>query len=67
MIVMFKLSTKNLIRKMLTVDFRKRIYAREALDHTWFKTASSEPVVDKQLMKDALDNLKGFNATQKMQ
>lgn len=58
---------KNLIRKMLTVDFRKRIYAREALDHAWFKTASSEPTIDRNLMKDALDNLKGFNATQKMQ
>lgn len=54
---------KNLIRKMLTVDFKQRIYAREALEHSWFKTASSEPVVDRKLMKDALDNLKGFNAT----
>jgi hypothetical protein len=52
---------------MLTVDFKKRIYAREALDHAWFKSASSQPIVDRNLMKDALDNLKGFNATQKMQ
>ena len=58
---------KNLIRKMLTVDYKKRIYARDALEHTWFQTASSKPVVDSGLMKEALDNLKGFSATQKLQ
>lgn len=49
---------KSLIRKMLTVDYKKRIYAREALEHIWFKAASSEPIVDRSLMKEALDNLK---------
>ena len=58
---------KNLIRKMLTVDYRKRIYAREALEHIWFRAASTEPIVDRELMKEALDNLKGFSATQKLQ
>ena len=52
---------------MLTVDFRKRIYAREALEHIWFKAASAEPVIDRGLMKEALDNLRGFSATQKLQ
>ena len=52
---------------MLTVDFKKRVYAREALEHGWFKAASAQPIVDRALMKEALDNLKGFNATQKMQ
>lgn len=52
---------------MLTVDFKKRVYAREALEHVWFKAASAQPIVDRSLMKEALDNLKGFNATQKMQ
>lgn len=58
---------KNLIKKMLTVDYRKRLYAREALDHIWFKSASAAPIVDRELMKEALDNLKGFSATQKLQ
>ena len=58
---------KNLIRKMLTLDHKKRIYARDALEHSWFKTASKEPVIDHNLMKEALDNLKGFSATQKLQ
>lgn len=52
---------------MLTVDFKKRVYAREALAHVWFKAASAQPIIDRSLMKEALDNLKGFNATQKMQ
>lgn len=52
---------------MLTVDFKKRVYAREALEHVWFKAASAQPIIDRSLMKEALDNLKGFNATQKMQ
>ena len=52
---------------MLTVDYKKRIYARDALDHIWFKAASTEPIIDRSLMKEALDNLKGFNATQKLQ
>ena len=52
---------------MLTVDFKKRVYAREAREHVWFKAASAQPIVDGALMKEALDNLKGFNATQKMQ
>lgn len=56
-----------MIRKMLTVDFKKRVYAREALEHVWFKAASAQPIIDRSLMKEALDNLKGFNATQKMQ
>lgn len=58
---------KNLIRQMLTVDFKKRIYARQALQHEWFKGASTAPVVDRTLMREALDNLKGFSATQKLQ
>ena len=52
---------------MLTVDYKKRIYARDALAHSWFKTASTEPVVEAGLMREALDNLKGFSATQKLQ
>ena len=52
---------------MLTVDYKKRIYARDALDHIWFKAASAEPLIDRNLMREALDNLKGFSATQKLQ
>lgn len=52
---------------MLTVDYKKRVYAREALEHVWFKAASSQPIVDRNLMKEALDNLRGFSATQKLQ
>ena len=28
---------KNLIKRMLTVDYAKRVYARDALEHDWFK------------------------------
>ena len=60
-------AAKNLIRRMLTVDYAKRVYARDALEHDWFKQASTTPLVDRTLMKEALDNLKGFSATQKLQ
>ena len=53
---------KSLIGKMLNTDYKKRIYAREALMDPWFKNAS-KVAIDKQFMKDALSNLKNFSAT----
>ena len=59
-------SAKNLLTKLLTVDHKKRVFAREALQHEWFKNASNKPI-DRKIMKEALDNLRDFSATQKLQ
>ena len=51
---------KDLLRnKLLAYSQDRRASARRALAHPWFKNAPSSPV-DKQLMKDTLNNLKTF-------
>lgn len=43
-------SAKDLIRKMLTYDFNKRISAKECLEHPWFKeTEGQDQVLDVNL------------------
>lgn len=44
---------------MLKYDYKNRISARESLDHEWFKNAPSK-AIDKDLMKNTLQNLKTF-------
>ena len=56
---------KKLIKKMLTYDYRDRVTAREALKDEWFQIAPRE-VPDEHLMKEALTNLRTFNAALKM-
>ena len=57
---------KDLIQKMMCVDVKKRVEARQALQHKWFNNASQESIpVD--IIKESLKNLMSFNATQKMQ
>ena len=51
---------------MLNTDYKKRIYARDALMDPWFKNAS-KVAINKEFMIDALSNLKNFSATQKLQ
>lgn len=57
---------KDLIKKMLTYNYKHRISAKEALSHTWFKNASTTNV-DIDLMQESLRNLAKFSATQKLQ
>lgn len=57
---------KDLIKKMLTYNYKNRISAKEAIGHVWFQNASSA-AVDVDLMQESLKNLAKFSATQKLQ
>jgi serine/threonine protein kinase len=57
---------KSLIKKMLTFKFTDRVTAREALNDPWFTNASSV-MVDSEIMKECMQNLSRFSATQKLQ
>ena len=53
---------KELIKIMLTHDYKKRIYADDALKHPWFKNAT--PIqVNSEIVKNTLLNMSKFNAT----
>lgn len=56
---------KNLIKKMLTYKYTDRVTAREALSDPWFTNASST-LVDAAVMKECMQNLSKFSATQKL-
>ncbi|EXB81510.1 Calcium-dependent protein kinase 29 [Morus notabilis] len=53
---------KDLIKKMLTVDPKKRITAAEALEHPWLK----EEVSDKPIDSAVLSRIRQFRAMNKM-
>ena len=57
---------KALIQKMLTYKYQDRVNARECLQDPWFTNASSA-TVDLELMKECMQNLSKFSATQKLQ
>ncbi|CAN0189555.1 unnamed protein product [Ascophyllum nodosum] len=54
---------KDLIAKMLTVDPRKRITAKDALEHPYLKVAST--TLEENNMGGNLDRIKLFNARRK--
>ena len=57
-------SGKDLIKKLLIFDPKKRISAREALDHPWFKEKKSKELFsrirDESTMKKMIHNLKTY-------
>ena len=57
---------KNLIKKMLHFNYKERITAKEALKDVWFQNAPSVKI-DSALVKESLNNLRTFNANQKLQ
>lgn len=62
---------KDLLSKMLTYDQNLRISAEVALTHSWFKANSSMPPTTSEdevrLLKRPFENLRKFNAKQKLQ
>lgn len=67
----FKKISKNaieLIKLLLNYDPKKRITARQALNHPWFRKEVDEfSMIDVNYSKTVLNNLKNFNAEQKFQ
>jgi len=60
-------SAKDLIRRMLTYVPSMRISAREALEHEWMKSMmASEPVGDIANLESTMQNMRQFQATQKL-
>ena len=57
---------KDLVKKMLTFDHKKRPSAGEVLKHSWFERKAVTKVDEKHMAK-ALTNLKNFRAEQKLQ
>eukprot|EP01017_Pseudomicrothorax_dubius_P022951 TRINITY_DN2469_c0_g1_i4.p1 TRINITY_DN2469_c0_g1~~TRINITY_DN2469_c0_g1_i4.p1 ORF type:complete len:346 (+),score=96.27 TRINITY_DN2469_c0_g1_i4:154-1191(+) len=59
---------KNLLTRMLEYDPRKRLSARDALEHPWFvNSAGARNGYSKDVLKSSLANLKSFRAEQKLQ
>jgi hypothetical protein len=46
-----------MIKKMLTVDQKLRITAREALMDAWFAEYASKKIVDDVIMRDIMGNM----------
>lgn len=59
-------SAKQLIKRMLTYDFRKRITAKEALKDNWFKNVPKNGI-NPELMKEALSNMQTMSYDSKLQ
>jgi calcium-dependent protein kinase len=57
-------SARDLIKKLLTKDKRKRLSAQEALNHTWFKEKKAKEmynqIKDENVVKNLVDNLKTY-------
>jgi len=51
---------KDLIKKMLTYDPKKRLSASQVLAHPWFNTFKGKNKGDKKIAQSALDNMKRF-------
>jgi len=51
---------KDLIKKMLTYEPKKRPTALEVLQHVWFKSFNKNSKENKQLAKSSLENMKRF-------
>ena len=59
-------SAKSLVKRLLTVDYQQRPYAKEALQDEWFKSAPQKPI-DPEILKQALGSMRSFNVSQKLQ
>ena len=57
-------SARDLIKKLLIKDKRKRLSAKEALNHTWFKEKKAKEIYnqikDENVIKNLVDNLKTY-------
>jgi calcium-dependent protein kinase len=56
---------KDLIKKMLNVDFEKRPSAKQCLEHEWFQTKLKEKPTT--ISPNIIENLKTFNYKSKLQ
>lgn len=55
----------NMINKMLTRDYKKRIFAKDALKEKWLKNAPKQPI-DQKALNQALENMKSLQYGSKL-
>ena len=60
-------NAKDLIRKLLVKNYDKRLSAKDALKHDWFKNIEEINQVSKEEMKKIVLNIHKYSATQKLQ
>lgn len=53
-------AAKNLVKKMLTVDPKKRVSAADALNDAWIKSSVARATIDPEVAKTTLGRLKNF-------
>ena len=58
---------KELIKKMLTVDPKKRVSALEAMSDKWFNVNKKNNNVDKKMAKSVIQNMKKFKKNRKLE
>ena len=59
---------KDLIKKLLTIDFNQRISAKEALNHSWIvKMKNERQKLDTNILIKAIENIRKYSATKKLQ
>jgi calcium-dependent protein kinase len=59
---------KDLIKKLLTIDIKKRFSAKEALNHPWIVNMKNQgEKLDKNILLQAVENLRKYSANQKLQ
>ena len=51
---------KDLLQKMIEKDPKKRISAKEALNHEWIKNSNEIPGASSSISKDVYDHLKNY-------
>lgn len=56
---------KDLLKRMLTYDPEERISAEEALNHPWIRKGAE--IIKKEVVIEALNNLKSYNVEKKLQ
>lgn len=56
-------AVQDLVRRMLTVDFRQRITIEEVMNHPWMTQSGVTSDVD---LTDAVNSLSEFNARRKL-
>ena len=58
---------KDLIKKLLIKDFKKRYSAKEALGHPWIKKNKNIIKLDKNKLKEIVNNLRNYSSRLKLQ
>jgi len=58
---------KDLIKRFLTKNIKKRISAKEALEHPWIKDMKKINKISKEDLNEVVNNLRKYSATKKLQ